>query len=242
MAKYTVRHDKKERPGLLLGDGKLALGILIGSAALILLFVAFEFFYGPQETSIYLEIAPVVISLFVAMGSTYIAASALSEQRKAREASTDPVLIAHLGQREDARELITFKISNVGAGAALKVHLQVETPSDTPEDAEKRDFLRNIFRSHEPFAVILHGSSIEFSLALGWHLLGQDESRGIDDHLPLKPLPPFKAKLSYEDLSGDQYTGEFTINVLELKGLGANKSPQMRLVSALEQMAKTLKK
>jgi hypothetical protein len=173
------------------------------------------------------------------MASTYFAANALLEQRKMREAGTDPVLIAHLGQREDARELVTFKLSNVGAGAALNVQLEVERPADDTDDWEKRHFLQNIFKSREPFAVILQGDSIEFSLALGWHLLGQDPAKSIDANLPLCPLPPFRAKLSYEDLAGGKYDSEFTIDVSEMEGLGANKSPQMRMVAALEAIAKT---
>ncbi|WP_146205029.1 hypothetical protein [Meridianimarinicoccus roseus] len=238
MPKYTIRHDKIETRSLLLGDGKLALGVTIGSLAVVLFYVAHEFFWGVQEASEYLSIAPLIISLLVAMGSTYFAANALLEQRRAREAGTDPVLIAHFGQRADARELITFNLSNVGAGAALNVQLDVERPAEDADDWEKRNFLQNIFKPRQPFSVILQGSSIEFSLALGWHLLGQEAGASSGNHLPLKPLPPFKAKLSYEDLAGGKYDAEFTLDVSELQGLGANKSPQMRMVAALETLAK----
>jgi hypothetical protein len=238
MAKYTIRHDKNDTRSLLRGDGKLALGVVVGSLAVVLSFVAYEFVWGTQDSAEYLSIAPLIISLLVATASTYFAANALLEQRKMREAGTDPVLIAHLGQREDARELVTFKVSNVGAGAALNVQLEVERPADDTDDWEKRDFLQNIFKSREPFSVILQGDSIEFSLALGWHLLGQDPAKSIDANLPLCPLPPFRAKLSYEDLAGGKYDSEFTIDVSEMEGLGANKSPQMRMVAALEAIAK----
>ena len=238
MPKYTIRHDKNETSSLFRGDGKLALGVVVGGLAVILSFVAYEFVWGAQSLSEYLSIAPLIISLLVAMASTYFATNALLEQRKMREAGTDPVLIAHLGQREDARELVTFKVSNVGAGAALNVQLDVERPDDDTDDWEKRDFLQDIFKSREPFAVILQGNSIEFSLALGWHLLGQDLAKSIDANLPLFPLPPFRAKLSYEDLAGGKYDSEFTIDVSEMEGLGANKSPQMRMVAASEAIAK----
>jgi len=238
MAKYTIRHDKTEAKSRFRGDGKLALGVIVGSLAVVLTYITYEFFTGAQDLSEYLTIAPLIISLLVAMGSTYFAANALFEQRKMREAGTDPVLIAHLGQREDARELVTFKVSNVGAGAALNVQLEVERPEDDADDWKKRDFLQNIFMPRQPFAVILQGNSVEFSLALGWHLLGQDSTKRIDPNLPLSPLPSFKARLTYEDLAGGRYDGEFTIDVCELQGLGANKTPQMRMVAALEAIAK----
>jgi hypothetical protein len=63
-------------------------------------------------------------------------------------------------------------------------------------------------------------------LAVAWELLGAN------------PLPPFQAKLAYEDLAGGQYESAFTIDVREMEGLGANKSPQMRIVAALEKIAK----
>lgn len=222
MAKYTIRHDKNEPKGLFANDGKLALGIAIGALSIILAIVAFEFFWGAIEKSDYFEVAPLIISLLVATASIYFAASALLEQRKTRQAGTDPVLVVHLGQRADARELITFNISNVGAGAALNVCIDVDEPKD---DRTQRNFLTNIFKRHHPFSVIIQGQSIEFSLALGWDLLGEN------------PLPPFAARLSYEDLAGGQYDSLFLIDVREMDGLGANKSPQMRIVKALEEIA-----
>ncbi|OUS08510.1 hypothetical protein A9Q96_03450 [Rhodobacterales bacterium 52_120_T64] len=157
------------------------------------------------------------------MASIFLAANALLEQRKTREAATDPVLVAHLGQREDARELVAFNISNIGAGAALNVALCVEKPIG---DIEGRQLIMNIFREHHPFTVIMQGKSIEYNLAMGWHLLGDN------------PMSPFKAKLSYEDIAGGKYESEFMIDVRELGSLGFHKSPQMRIVTALEKMAK----
>lgn len=223
MAKYTIRHDKNEPKGLFTSDGKLALGIAVGALSVILSIVAFEFFWGAREASDYFEVAPLIISLLVATASIYFAASALLEQRKTRQAGTDPVLVAHLGQRADARELITFNISNVGAGAALNVCIDVDEPKD---DRAQRNFLTNVFKRHHPFAVILQGKSIEFNLALRWDLLGEN------------PLPPFAARLTYEDLAGGQYESLFSIDVRELDGLGEHKSPQMRMVKALEEIAK----
>ncbi|EAQ06902.1 hypothetical protein [Yoonia vestfoldensis] len=238
MKKYTIRHDKDEAKGAFRGDGRLAFGITLGVLGVVLAFIAFEFFAGVKDRSEYLHIAPLIISLLVAAGSTYFAAYALLEQRRAREASTDPVLIVHLGQRSDARELITFNVTNVGAGAALNVLLDVDEPDDDNDDRPKRNYLRQIFKPHHPFAVILQGNSIALDFALGWFLLGQECSGQIDREKPQHPLPPFQARLSYEDLAGGKYESEFTIDVRELRGLGASKSPEMRMVTALETIAK----
>mgnify|MGYP002714294617 CR=1 FL=1 len=224
MQKYPVRYEKNEISNSLTHDGKLALGIFIGTIAALFIYLLAESYLGKITAIQYLNILPIVVSLLVAGGSTYFASRALLEQRRTREAGTDPVLIAHLGQREDARELITFNISNVGAGAALNVQVDVKKPD---VEIEKFNILTNIFKRHHPFTVILQGKSVEFSLALGWNVLGET------------PLDPFCAKISYEDLAGGQYESLFWLDVRELEGLGANKSPMMRAVAALEKIAKT---
>jgi hypothetical protein len=236
MKKYTIRHDKNEQRTLK-SDGKLALGITIGVLGVIISYLGYEYISNENGDLEFFLVAPLIISLLVALASTYFSANALMEQRRAREAGTDPVLIAHLGQREDARELVTFNISNVGAGAALKVQLDADEPHDNKEDLEKRNYVQNIFCPRVPFTVIRQGQSIEFNLALGWHLLGQETTKEIDQNLPISPLPPFQVRLSYEDLAGGQYESEFTIDVRELQGLGAHKSPKMRIVSAIEKIA-----
>ncbi|WP_386679277.1 hypothetical protein [Loktanella sp. R86503] len=225
MQKYTVRHDKNDPKESLRSDGKLALGITIGALIVLLPIIGLESYkYGDEKPEI-LAIVPLIISLLVAAGSTYFASRALIEQRMTRQAGTDPVLIAHLGQRTDARELVTFNISNVGAGAAINIRVDVDRPEN---DLQKRQILTNIFKRHHPISVILQSKSIEFNFAMGWHLLGDT------------PLPPFQARLEYQDLAGGQYVSSFTIDVRELEGLGSQKSPQMRIVSALEEIQKKL--
>lgn len=148
MQKYPVRYEKNEISNSLTHDGKLALGIFIGTIAALFIYLLAESYLGKITAIQYLNILPIVVSLLVAGGSTYFASRALLEQRRTREAGTDPVLIAHLGQREDARELITFNISNVGAGAALNVQVDVKKPD---VEIEKFNILTNIFKRHHPF-------------------------------------------------------------------------------------------
>jgi hypothetical protein len=73
----------------------------LGALGVVLFLVAVESFWRPRIPYDYLTVAPVIISLLVATASTYFAAHALLEQRRTRQAGTDPVLIAHLGQRQD---------------------------------------------------------------------------------------------------------------------------------------------
>ena len=227
MDRYSIRHDKVEKRQGYFFDGKFAIGIVAGIALCSILFVAIDFFSVAPSFLPSSEQFPIIVSLLVSVTSIGLAARALHEQKRQREASTDPVLIAHLGQREDARAMVTFNVSNVGAGAALNVVLDVQLP---PGGVEGRELITDVFHRHHPFTVILQDNSVEFSLAIGWHLLGTD------------PLPPFNATLSYEDLSGGLYESEFVIDVRQLEGLAANESPQMQLVKALESIAKKLNK
>lgn len=225
MQKYPIRHEKVARQAGPLTDGRFALGFFLGVIVLILGNLFFDMlFEEPHEIEIFQNV-PVIVSLLVSLVSVVLASRALAEQRMQREASTDPVLVAHLGQRADARELVTFNVTNVGAGAALNVTLDVDLPDGGVQD---RDLVTDVFHRHHPFTVILQDRSIEFSLAMGWSLLGNS------------PLPPFKARLTYFDLLGAEYESEFLIDVREMEGMGANKSPQMLLVKSVDGVAKVL--
>jgi len=82
-------------------------------------------------------------------------------------------------------------VSNVGAGAALNVYLEIDKPD---ANLEKYKLLTNIFDRHHPFRVIQQDKAIEFSLAFSWDLLNA-----------APPLPPFEVNLRYEDLLGGEY-------------------------------------
>ncbi|AUQ55399.1 hypothetical protein MACH17_06830 [Phaeobacter inhibens] len=223
MGKYSIRHDKSEAGGGYLADGKVALGLTIGLLSAVLLIVLLGGKLADLDFNSLVDITPILISILVAGASTFLAARALSEQGQAREAATDPVLVAHFGQREDARDVITLNVTNVGAGAAIKVELDVEEPDD---DLMKRDLFVNVFVKHHIFSVIPQNRSVQFSLGFGWDLLGEN------------PLPPFSVTLRYEDLAGGRYRSDFTLDVREMEKLSADKSPEMRMVDALEKIAK----
>lgn len=217
MQTYKYRHSKFGEQEGFLTDGKVAVGAILG----LVISLAFSVFSGGMTIT---DQTAGIVSLLVAVSSVFIASKALSEQKRAREASTDPVVIPHFGQREDAPELVTFNLSNVGAGAAMNVRLLVKNPEP---DGDRR-LMSNIFKTHHPISVILQGKSIGFSLGIGFELLGEN------------PLPPFVVHLSYEDLIGNEYSTDFELDIRELDGFGANKGVFMRGVSALESIAKKL--
>lgn len=222
---YKIRH-RKVASSEFLQDGKFALGVATGLLFLPLAIYALMPRIRPELVDSLLTNSPEIVSLIVASVSAFVAVRALMEQRKAREASTDPVLIAHLGQRADAKIMITFCVSNVGAGAALNVRLHVEKPET---DLSKRRLVSDVFERHRPFSVILQSQTVEFSLSTGPSLFSPD------------PLKPFLAKLEYEDLLGATYESEFLIDVRELEKMGAHDSPDVRIAKSLEQIARSKK-
>ncbi|MCQ0094127.1 hypothetical protein FGD77_21150 [Roseovarius sp. M141] len=97
-----MRHEKLKRRDTFLRDGKIAVGVALGVFLSLLAYLGLDFSTSDPIRSDYIQILPLVISLTVAGASTFLAANALMEQRKSREAAADPVLVAHFGQREDA--------------------------------------------------------------------------------------------------------------------------------------------
>ena len=217
MQDFGARHIKSDGRNGFLNDGKVAVGAILG----LLVGLAFGAYSGILTLG---DDVTSIISLLVAGSSVYVAGKALSEQRKVREASTDPLVIAHFGQREDAPEVITFNLSNVGGGAAVNVEMWI----DDCEKLASRDLLSSIFKTQRPISTILQGKSTTYSLEMGWELIGGN------------PLPPFSVRLGYEDLDGNKYSTNFELDVHELAALDANTGPLMRGVSALEKIARKL--
>ena len=222
MDNYSVRHSKNASKKIFWNDGVFTVGLVFGFFVCSIL-VLFLMFLSEFNQRLFLDSAPILVSLLVAGASTFLASKALFEQKKTREAATDPVLVAHFGQREDARECITFKVSNIGAGAALNIRICVLEPENA--NLENKEILVNIFEPFHPIAVILQGESVEFSFAIGHQILGQS------------PLPPFESRIIYQDLNANEYEGKFSLDVREMKNLGAHRTPQMRVVKALESIS-----
>lgn len=226
MIENAVRHKKNNRSERFWNDTRLAIGFILGAIITVyIVLVIVGLFAGISSESVF-EMVPVTVSLLVSTVSIYIASKALLEQRKAREAATDPVLIPHFGLREDARELITFNVTNVGAGAALNVRIAPKRPANSDDWR----LVANIFEIDQPISTILQNGTREYGFAMGHEVVGK------------KPFPPFDVKLEYSDINGAEYEGLFALDVREFSKIGVHKSPQMRIVAALESIDKKFTK
>ena len=155
---------------------------------------------------------------------------ALSEQRSMRQAGTDPVVIPHLKSREDAPILVQVALTNVGAGAATNIRLEV----DYPENAEDCNLINTPFQSailsgQREIGVLLQGGTISWNLGMGFNLLGQ------------QPLKPFTVRVYYRDIEGSAYRSEHTIDVRELDGIAFHDPTDVRIAKALEKIQQGLK-
>ena len=130
-----------------------ALGVLTAlliSVLIWLLGTAFEIDYSRAEL---LDLFPTVLSVLIATISLYVSNFALKEQRKSRQAGTDPIILVHLGQREDAPLMVMLVISNVGTGAARNVKLIFDHDQIGPLVDSKR-LITDLRALVHPFKVI----------------------------------------------------------------------------------------
>ncbi|WP_147320227.1 hypothetical protein [Rhodobacteraceae bacterium W635] len=210
-----------------LGDGKFALGALSGILLCLVAWSALGSSFARLPPGDLLVFIPSVVALVVAGVSALISYNAFLEQRRARQAGTDPEIVVHFGQRVDARELVTLNLTNIGAGAALDVKLEVEEPA---VEVARYQLLTNVFKRHHPFRVILQGKTIEFSLAMGFNLFGDST------------LPPFKASVAYSDIEGGRYATCFTLDIREMEQLGSHRTVETRQAIATESISKSLER
>ena len=218
---FIRKSEQKSSP---IFSGGLALGMIVGISFGIFLMIGLEGIFGQNPLAQPTVIIGLIATL-AALTSCFLALLALSEQRKSRQAGTDPVLIDHFSQREDARDMIMLSISNMGAGAALNVKLEVIADFD-PKDHE---ILTNVFERHEPFRTILQNNSISFNFGVGFRLLGDN------------PVPPFTVSLEYMDIDQTSYSGSFSLDIREMEKLGSEKSLHQRHAEATETIGKAVK-
>lgn len=207
--------------------GHLALGVFLGVCLVISAFLINSLFSEGVTRSELLSLAPALLTLVVAAVSLVVSFYALSEQRLMRQAGTDPVVLVHLGQREDTPMLITLEVSNVGAGAALNVELKAIIKDDWPHlDRVIRD-PREL--THE-IKTILQNSSVSYPFGVGHQLIGSD------------PIEPFEIQLNYEDIEGSKYSSIHTIDVRELTWQDAHTPSLTHISQQLEKMQKSIAK
>ncbi|MBZ4021133.1 hypothetical protein CKO11_01475 [Rhodobacter sp. TJ_12] len=230
MASEFRRKESRAQTGKYYGKGafifSVSVAILVGAFIII-----FESNLSPAYSIDNLKnfIAPAVTAL-VASASLVVSFVALKEQTKMRQAGTDPVLIAHLGEDPDQPSLVRLRITNVGAGAAMNVSMRSDMDlSSSPKRLTGKTFDTPFVRGEAVIRTILQGNFVSYNLGLGFELL-QDPA-----------LPPFKVSLRYQDIEGVQYSSSHLIDVTELAGQPANEPPLMKISRSLEKISNKLK-
>lgn len=224
------RHIRKTEVSFfyrLRSHGSFALGTFVGvilSAALYIIFspaarkAAWEHYYKNIS-----EFAPLIISFF----SILIAFWAFKEQRRSRQAGTDPVILLYLGNRDDARIMSTLEIINVGAGAAREV--QVELLTDISSFHPSR-IITDLSKIAKNIRTIPQDRAVSYNFGVGHELVRE----------PF--IPPLEFKVTYFDVDGGHYESRQTIDVTELELQRADDPLLSRLTKATEKIAKTLEK
>lgn len=225
MARHDKITDGASSSSSLLTEGRFALGLFLGVVIALGLYLATSAFEQEISRREAIELVPAVVALMVAFVSLLISFQALSEQRKMRQAGTDPVLIAHLSGRKDHPILTMLRFSNVGAGAATNVRVSIADEA-WPELLERTRLKRENFL--RPYAAILQGAHLEYAMHVAHELLGDS------------PLSPFAVTLEYEDIDGGKYKSEHLIDVQELSGQGVNSPTETKVANALEKIQRDL--
>lgn len=219
-----IRKSERRKSSYIRSIGQLALGIAFGVLLVTAGYVSRDFFSIDLSRQEKLDFIPTALTLLVAFVSLLFSYYALSEQRKTRQAGTDPVILVHLDKREDARVLSTLEIRNVGAGAALDVHVKPTT--DLSEFIPDR-IITDFTRLH-PIRTIPQDHSVSFNFGMGHILLKE----------PI--VKPLEFSVEYKDIEGNLYSSTQTIDVRELGEQRADESLDTRVAKATESIAKSL--
>jgi hypothetical protein len=224
--KQYIRSEKRNGRNILSG-GIFALGVSVGVFLVIFLYVGLSFFFETSDKSI-IEISVSDIAVAsISIVALLISFGTFSEQRMMRQAGTDPVVLAYLGQREDAPVMITFEIANVGAGAAMNVRFEFLNGSAPTKNDRVVTDLSGEFVAIQ---VIRQNQRVQYNLGTAHKLIGDN------------PLPPITVKILYEDIEGNEYSSIHYLDVREVSKQAAHTPPSMRRVNALEKIEKHLAK
>lgn len=223
--------EKKSDPGgrPVFRDPTFALGALFSLVAIVVIYMFSSGIEAPITRAELLDIVPSSIAVFVALASLLITYRALIEQTKSRQAGTDPVILVHLGQREDAPILIMLEVENVGAGAARNVLLRFEG-IDLDLIMKEERFISDLRKLSSPISVLPQDKKVSYTLNTGARLFQPSV------------LEDFFVHVSYSDVDGGQYSSLQRISVSELMEQSAHKSPPALVSEHLEKIEKHLKK
>ncbi len=224
----TVRRGGESSGGPLKG-GRFALGMIIGVLASIFPYILISLLDVELAFGDRVQIFSAAPALMVALVALVISYYALNEQRRSRQAATDPFILAHLAARDDEPQMVVFRISNVGAGAALNVRIDADID---PEELAERKCLVNLREVSHAIRVIPQNQSVSYNLGLGFNLLDGE----------LGALPPFRVTVAYEDIEGNRYASDHEIDVRELALRDASTPSLTSISKSVDRMARSLSK
>ncbi|WP_156092656.1 hypothetical protein [Rhodovibrio salinarum] len=175
-------------------------------------------------------IATVVIA-GSAIVSTRLTKALVEENRRLRQAGTEPKVIAYLSIDRRHKTCLNIVIGNVGNGPAYNV----EIGRDADEDNFNKFVLS--FRqtpSRPPIPVLPPGDQIETFLNVG-HELFDDEDNTL--------LKPFTIIVNYENTYGKKETTTQKMDVSAFKGLVTLGTPaEHEIADALTKISKSIQK
>ena len=209
-----------------LGDGRFALGLIAGIVGAIIIYLSWPLFGTSLSSDQWISLFPSVVAILVAWLSVFLAYRALQEQQRMRQAGTDPVILVHLGSREDEPLLVTTEITNVGAGAACNVDVTFR-PSLAEFYPDR--VLTNFADDLHPIKVIPQGRAVSFPFGSGPNLLKEP------------PIPSIQVRVTYEDIEGTSYHSNQSIDLRELTAQSADKVPLALIAASLKKLEQNTK-
>ena len=205
-------------------NGGLVIGLIVGIVIGILICFGIEKSFDLIFSS-YLGQLTSAFAGLISFGSLYIAYLALREQNMMRQAGTDPVLIVHFGQREDAKEVITIDVTNVGSGTALDVELELTADLSKLDNPIFKDRL-----GRYPFPSIPNGKTISISFGRGFIVLEEENS------------PILTASVQWKTIEEKVRSETFYLDSRQMQRLDAHRSLSARQVLALENIDAGIRK
>lgn len=215
----------------LLSGGKFALGVMVGFG-----FFVFIYLFSPSTLlsgvdGFLGELVATLPTLIIAAVALFISREALVEQRRMRQAGTDPVVLAHISQNPQTPLLVELSFTNVGAGAAMNLNVIVDKPSNADDlNLWGKPFELAVLQGKKAVGVLLQGKTLSYTIAMGFEVVGSS------------PLAPFNVQLKYQDIEGNNYETVHLIDVTELSGMSATEPAQTKIWRELEKIQKSLAK
>lgn len=165
------------------------------------------------------------ITAFATIGIFIVAFMTFMENRKLREISTKPRVVAYLEQDSRYVNFLNLSIKNIGYAAAHNVSIWI--------NADKEDFSFHEVRirnesDRKPIGTFPHGSKIMTELGFG-HVLFKEPR-----------LKPFEIVIEFEDMKGKKYRECCLLDISQFGGgLGTLAYPaEHEMAEALKNIGK----